>query len=352
MRALPRSQNAAPRPGASAGRGIAEPVHVARAPRARLAMAAVHPALGVVRVVGDVPVADVDHVKEPGPAPRSGACRCTRSGRDRAARCRAASPASSAGRLGAVVLVVVFATRRLRTASSPMNSRHSGSRKRSFCRHCVTRTKRAFGRSLSPGCGAGASPVCSLTSPSVRPGGAPCQAAATESPSSRAGGRTGRRPSSPPGRGSAGRASPRVRRELLAHHRVRGAPLEAQVDADLHPALEPVAVGEPLVPDAAEVLRLVPEDGDRAGRARERLHPVLERELVERVADPGHQVRPVAADEREAVGVLGEADVLAARVARTCARCPAILVASREKTASARAWFADETALQPCGRAA
>ena len=44
---------------------LLEPVDVAGAPRPGLAVAAVRAALGVVRVVGDVPVADVDHVQEP-----------------------------------------------------------------------------------------------------------------------------------------------------------------------------------------------------------------------------------------------------------------------------------------------
>ena len=106
-----------------------------------------------------------------------------------------------------------------------------------------------------------------------------------------------------------------VRRELLAHHRARGALGQAEVDADLHAALEAVAVRQALVAHAAEVPRLVREDGDRAGRLRERLLSVLDPDLVERVADRRRHVGLVAADEGKPVRVLDEADVLAARVA-------------------------------------
>ena len=84
----------------------------------------------------------------------------------------------------------------------------------------------------------------------------------------------------------------------------------------LDAALEAVAVRQALVALAPQVPRLVAEHGDRARRSRERLHPVLDRELVERVADRRRQVRLAAADLREAVRVLDEADVVAALVAR------------------------------------
>src|SRR6187200_2297768 len=106
----------------------------------------------------------------------------------------------------------------------------------------------------------------------------------------------------------------RVRRELLAHHRARRFLREAEVNADLDAALVAVAVGQALVAHAPEVPRLVPEDGERAGRLRERRRAVLDRELVERVADRRRQVGALAADEGEAVRVLDDADVLAARV--------------------------------------
>jgi hypothetical protein len=57
------------------------------------------------------------------------------------------------------------------------------------------------------------------------------------------------------------------------------------------------------------------KDRKRACRVRERLHPVLERELVERVAERRHQVRDATADLRGAVCVLDDADVPAGGVA-------------------------------------
>ena len=120
---------------------------------------------------------------------------------------------------------------------------------------------------------------------------------------------------------------------MLAHHRPRTALREAEVDADLDTALEAEAVRQAFVSDSSQMLRLVAEDCDGSRRARERLHPLLERELVERVADVGCEVRLVVSHV-------------------ICAGWPAIRLASRENVASAFTWFADETASQPLGRTA
>ena len=67
---------------------LLEAVHIADAPRARLAVAAVGAALDVVAVAGHVPVADVDQVQRPaGSRPRAGGRR-PRAGRSRTARSR------------------------------------------------------------------------------------------------------------------------------------------------------------------------------------------------------------------------------------------------------------------------
>ena len=61
--------------------------------------------------------------------------------------------------------------------------------------------------------------------------------------------------------------------------------------------------------------RLVRQDRDRPPGPGKRLHAVLERELVEAVAQRRNEVRRGAADLRDAVGVLDDADMPARGVA-------------------------------------
>ena len=106
----------------------------------------------------------------------------------------------------------------------------------------------------------------------------------------------------------------RVLRELLAHHLPRCSLREAESDPELDAGLERVALGRAFVVDAAEVPGLVREDGNRSrSLARRRL--VLVCEPVEVVAALRGQIGAVAADQRNAVCVLDEADVVPRLVA-------------------------------------
>jgi hypothetical protein len=78
-----------------------------------------------------------------------------------------------------------------------------------------------------------------------------------------------RRPASPAVRryevGGARSAAERVLYELLSHHLPRGVLREAEPLPDLDAGLQRVAPGRPLVAHAAEVPRLVGENGECAG---------------------------------------------------------------------------------------
>ena len=128
---------------------------------------------------------------------------------------------------------------------------------------------------------------------------------------------------------------------------------ETEVDADLDAALVAVAVGEALVAHALEVPRLVPEDGERAGRLRERRRAVLEPRAGRaccrstasgRRGSPPTKARPSASWTKPTYWPLVSQP--------TCAGWPATSEASRERAASVRARPSAPTASQPCGREA
>ena len=102
--------------------------------------------------------------------------------------------------------------------------------------------------------------------------------------------------------------------QLLAHHLPRGARGEAEAPAEVDAGLKRVALGRPLVALTAQVPRLVREHGQRARRSARR-DLALERQPVEIEAALGREVRDVAADERDTVGVLDGPDAAACLVA-------------------------------------
>src|SRR6187200_729009 len=110
------------------------------------------------------------------------------------------------------------------------------------------------------------------------------------------------------------RAAERVLDPLLTHE-LQCAPLgETEALAERDSALERVALGRRLVGLTPHVPRLVGEYGDGPSRANA-VRLVLEREVVEVVADLGSDDREITADGRHSVGVLDRSDVVARFVA-------------------------------------
>ena len=115
--------------------------------------------------------------------------------------------------------------------------------------------------------------------------------------------------------------SERVLDELPAHHPPRRVRREAEALSERDARLQRVALGEPLVGHAAEVPRLVSENGDSPG-ALVRPHFALEGQPVEVEAALRRQVRELAPDGGNAVRVLDGADVLAGLVTSDRHRLP------------------------------
>ena len=105
-----------------------------------------------------------------------------------------------------------------------------------------------------------------------------------------------------------------VLRELLRHQALRRALVEPEPPSRARPRLERVALGRSLVALATEVPRLVRRAPRSLARSGSR-EPPPRRQPVEREADLRRDVRTIAADDRDAVGVLDVADVVARLVA-------------------------------------
>jgi hypothetical protein len=114
--------------------------------------------------------------------------------------------------------------------------------------------------------------------------------------------------------GGARSAVKRVLHELLAHHLPRGVRRDAEPLSDFDAGLQRVALGRPFVAHAAEVPRLMGENGECAC-ALARIDLALEREPVEVKAALRRQVGKVPSDGGNPVGVLDGADVVAGFVA-------------------------------------